>query len=59
VLVVAAWHEGEPPVVVARITYTLDVTTADRLTVAAAGLDEIGAFIEGWLQDVETSGKSR
>jgi hypothetical protein len=52
VLVVAAWHEGAPPRVVARITYSLDVTRADRVTVTAAGLDEIETAIQRWLHQV-------
>ena len=41
VLVVSAWHEGAPPRLAARITYTLDVTRPDRVVVTAAGVDEI------------------
>jgi hypothetical protein len=52
VLVVAAWHEGEPPRVAARITYSLDVTRADRVTVTAAGVDEIETTVQRWLHQV-------
>jgi hypothetical protein len=52
VLVVAAWQEGEPPRVAARITYTLDATQTDRVTVTAAGVDEIAAIVERWLHQV-------
>jgi hypothetical protein len=52
VLVVAAWHEGEPPRVAARITYSLDVTRQDRVTVTAAGVDEIETIVQRWLHQV-------
>ena len=52
VLVVAAWHEGEPPRIAARITYSLDVTRADRVTVTAAGVDEIETIVQRWLHQV-------
>ena len=52
VLVVSAWREGNPPRVAARITYTLDAASADRLTVTAAGVDEIGAVVRRWLEQV-------
>jgi hypothetical protein len=52
VLVVAAWHEGAPPRVVARITYSLDATREDRVTVTAAGLDEIETTVQRWLHQV-------
>jgi hypothetical protein len=53
VLVVAAWHEGEPPRLAARITYSLDVTRADRVTVTAAGVDEIETIVHRWLHQVD------
>ena len=53
VLLVSAWHEGEPPIVAARITYTLDVRRSDRVTVTAAGVDELDAVVRRWLQEVE------
>jgi hypothetical protein len=52
VLVVAAWHEGVPPRLAARITYSLDVTREDRVTVTAAGLDQIETVIQRWLHQV-------
>jgi hypothetical protein len=52
VLVVAAWHEGVPPRLAARITYSLDATRADRVTVTAAGLDEIETVVQRWLHQV-------
>jgi hypothetical protein len=52
VLVVAAWREGMTSRVVARITYTSDVTRSDHVTVIASGLDEIAGAIRGWLEDV-------
>jgi hypothetical protein len=52
VLVVSAWHEGEPPRVAARITYSVDVTRADRVTVTAAGVDEITTIVQRWLHEV-------
>jgi hypothetical protein len=52
VLVVAAWHEGVPPRVVARITYSLDVARAERVTVTAAGVDEIETTVQRWLHQV-------
>ena len=55
VLVVSAWREGMPARVAARITYTLDVTQPDRVTVTAAGVDEIEAVVRRWLEDVQSS----
>ena len=53
VLVVSAWHEGAPPKLAARITYTLDAADSDRVTVTAAGADEIQAAVRRWLEDVQ------
>jgi len=58
VLVVAAWHEGAPPRVAARITYTLDVTHPERITVTAAGAEEIAAVVERWLGELAASPSS-
>jgi hypothetical protein len=58
VLVVSAWREGVPPRLVARITYTIDVTRRDRVTVTAAGVDEIGAVVRQWLHAAEASDRS-
>ena len=55
VLVVSAWHEGAPPTLAARITYTLDAADSERTTVTAAGADEIHAVVRGWLADVEAA----
>ena len=55
VLVVSAWHEGAPPTLAARITYTLDAADSDRVTVTAAGADEIHAVVRRWLADVEAA----
>lgn len=52
VLVVAAWQEGEPPRVAARITYTLDVTRAERVTVTAVGVEEIATVVRQWLEQL-------
>lgn len=55
VLVMSAWREGAPPRLVARITYTFDVTAPDRVTVTAAGLDEIESVVRHWLSGAEAS----
>lgn len=55
VLVVSAWREGEPPRLAARITYTLDGTQPDRVTVTVAGADEIEAVIRRWAREAEDS----
>jgi hypothetical protein len=55
VLLVSAWHEGEPSLVAARITYTLDVAQSHRFTVTAAGVDAIGAVVRRWLDEVQAS----
>jgi hypothetical protein len=55
VLLVAAWHEGEPSLVAARITYTFDVRQSHRFTVTAAGVDAISAVVRRWLDDVQAS----
>lgn len=52
VLVVAAWHEGVPPRLAARITYSLDAAQNDRVTVTTAGVDEIEAVVRRWLRAV-------
>ena len=52
VLVVAAWHEGVPPRLAARITYSLDASRNDRVEVTAAGVDEIEAVVHRWLRQV-------
>jgi hypothetical protein len=52
VLVIRAWRHGAPPVVVARITYTLDARTPEQEEVAATGVAEIGAVVERWLEHV-------
>ena len=53
VLVMSAWGEGAPARLAARITYTLDVTQGDRVTVTAAGIDEIDAVVRRWLREAE------
>ena len=55
-LVVAAWREGTPPRLAARITYTLDARRPERTTLTAAGIDEIGAVVRRWLEHVQASG---
>jgi hypothetical protein len=57
VLVVAAWQEGVPPRVAARITYTLDVTRADRVTVTAAGVEEIATVVRQWLNELAAAAR--
>jgi hypothetical protein len=52
VLVIRAWRHGAPPVVAARITYTLDATSPEKQEVAASGIREIGAVVERWLEEV-------
>jgi hypothetical protein len=54
-LVVSAWHEGARRELVARVTYTLDVTQPERITVTAAGVDEIDGVVRRWLEDVDAS----
>ena len=58
VLVVSAWREGAPPRLVARITYTLDVTGRDRVTVTAVGVDEINGVVRRWLRETEAPNRS-
>ena len=53
-LVVAAWPEGAPPRLSARITYTIDATRPERVTVTAVGAEEIAAWVGEWLNKVET-----
>ena len=52
VLVVVAWSEGAPARLVARITYTLDATQPQRLTVTASGKEEITATVRHWLDTI-------
>jgi hypothetical protein len=53
VLVVVAWSEGQPARLVARITYVLDATKSERVTVAASGKDEVADTVRRWLDTVE------
>lgn len=55
-LVVHAWLHGTPPCVAARITSTLDVTRPDRVSVAAAGAEEIAAEVRRWLDELARAG---
>jgi hypothetical protein len=57
-LVVAAWREGTPPRLAARITYTVDTSRPGRVTVTAAGVDEIAAAVSEWLDQVEAAAGS-
>jgi len=57
-LVVAAWHEGAPRRLAARITYTVDTSRAARVTIAAAGADEIAAAVSDWLDQIEKEAPS-
>lgn len=53
VLIVRAWLEGEGPAGLrARITWVTDVEGAPELTAAAAGHDDIVAFVRRWLDDI-------
>jgi hypothetical protein len=56
-LVVAAWHEGAPPRLAARITYTVDASRASRVTLTAAGADEVSAAVSEWLGQVEAAAR--
>jgi hypothetical protein len=55
ILVVAAWHEGEPPRLAARITYTLDASRPSLVTVTAVGSDEITSAVVEWLSQAEAA----
>ena len=55
ILVVAAWYEGEPPRVAARITYTSDASRPSLVTVTAAGPDEITSAVGEWLSQAEAA----
>jgi hypothetical protein len=58
-LVVAAWREGTPPTIAARITYTVDTSLPGRVTVTAAGADEIGAVVNEWLDQIDRAAGRR
>jgi hypothetical protein len=58
-LVVAAWHEGAPPSLAARITYAVDTSRAERVTVTAAGAEAIAAVVSDWLAEVERAAGRR
>jgi hypothetical protein len=51
VLVVRAWRHGGAHLV-ARVTTTIDVERSESVTVAVAGVDEIAAAVERWLDDL-------
>ena len=54
-LVVAAWREGTPPRLAARITYTVDTSRPGRASVTAAGAEEIAAAVNEWLDQLENA----
>jgi hypothetical protein len=58
-LVVAAWREGTPPRIAARITYTVDTSRPGRVTVTAAGADEIAAAVKEWLDQIDRAAGRR
>jgi hypothetical protein len=55
VLLISAWHEGQPSELAARITYTLDATGPDRVTITASGVDAIGDVVRDWLDEIDTA----
>jgi hypothetical protein len=57
VLVVTVWHEGAPPRLAARITYTVDVSKPGRVTLTAAGMEEITAAVAEWHEQIEAATK--
>jgi hypothetical protein len=58
-LVVAAWHEGAPSKLAARITYTVNTARPERVTRMAAGPDAIAAVVSEWLDGVERAAGGR
>jgi hypothetical protein len=52
VLVVRAWRRPDEPMVVARITYSVEGAERDRAVVAEAGVDAIVAVVRRWLDEV-------
>jgi hypothetical protein len=58
-LVVAAWREGSPPRLAARITYTIDPARPGRVTLTAAGAEEIAAAMNEWLDQIEKAERRR
>jgi hypothetical protein len=56
VLVVSAWRQGVPPRLTARITYTLDATRPDHVTLTAASADEVETIVGRWLEDFQKGG---
>jgi hypothetical protein len=58
-LVVAAWREGAPPRIAARITYTVDTSRAERVSVLASSADEIAAAVSEWLDQIEKAAGRR
>ena len=56
-LVVAAWREGAPPRLAARITYTVDASRVGRVTVTASGAEEIAATVSEWLSQLEAAAR--
>jgi hypothetical protein len=51
ILVVRAWRHGVH--VVARVTATTDVERSEPVTLAVAGVEEIVAVVERWLDDLQ------
>ena len=58
-LVVAAWREGSQPRLAARITYTIDAARPERVTVTAAGPEEIAAVVKDWLDEIDRAAGRR
>jgi hypothetical protein len=58
-LVVAAWREGSPPRLAARITYTIDATRPGRVTLTAAGPEDIAGAVNDWLGEIAKAERRR
>jgi hypothetical protein len=52
VLVVRAWRSLDGDTVVARLTSSVDSTSADRVVLVAAGIEAILDAVRAWLTDV-------
>lgn len=52
-LLVRAWPHGDPPTLAARLTYCLDISRPDLVTITAGGAEDVKRAVARWLHAVE------
>jgi hypothetical protein len=56
ILVVRAWIEGDPPLLKARISHTVDLEEAEPEQTVAASAEQIHEEVSRWLAALEGGG---